>query len=337
MAFMLFKPVGRALLAVLLVVVVAVAWFALQIDPIFAHKSKEVIITVHGGDSFATVASELHAKGVIASPFALRLESLVLGSVDVRAGSYQLRQGSSFSTVRAILSHAPNVDVIDATPGLTLHEIALEVAGERGVDFANTFAKEATSAATPSSFSDGSSLEGLVGAGTYLITSSTTPGELAKRMVARFRREATAVGLTPTSTIDGLHAYQVITAASIVEKEGYYPRNMPKVARVILNRLARGGPLQMDSTVLYYFQQDGGTVTHAMLETPTPYNTYLNVGLTPTPICTVSKDALEAVLHAPKGSWLYFTVIDKHGDEAFATTFAQQLKNEKLAEKRGLE
>ena len=96
MAFMLVKPVGRVLLAMLVVIVLALAWFALQVDPIFAHKSKEVIITVRNGDSFSTIASELHAKGVIASPFALRLESLVLGAVDVRAGSYQLRQGASF-------------------------------------------------------------------------------------------------------------------------------------------------------------------------------------------------------------------------------------------------
>lgn len=93
----------------------------------------------------------------------------------------------------------------------------------------------------------------------------------------------------------------------------------------------------MDSTVLYYFKQDGGTVTSSMLATPTPYNTYLNAGLTPTPICTVSTFALNAVLHAPAGSWLYFTLINKNGDEAFSTTFAQQLANEKIAHARGLE
>jgi UPF0755 protein len=336
MAFILTKPLGRALLVVLLVIVVAVAWFALQVDPIFAHKNKEVIVTVLPGDTFATVASELHAKGVIASPFAFRLESFVLGAVQVRAGAYQFRQGSSFATVRHVLSQAP-IPVLDATPGLTLHEIALELATDRGNAFAERFVKDATASVTPSVFGEGSSLEGLVGAGTYLLPHSTTPGELAAAMVKGFAREAASVGLTTTTTTEGLDAYQLVTAASIVEKEGYYPRNMPRVARVIFNRLARGGPLQMDSTVLYYFQQDGGTVTHAMLETPTPYNTYLNVGLTPTPICTVSKDALKAVLHAPAGSWLYFTVINKHGDEAFATTFAQQLKNEAIAERRGLE
>ena len=334
---MLFRPLRRVILAVVVVLVVVVGWFALQIDPIFAGKDREVIVTVHSGDSFSTIAGELHAKGVIASTFAFRLESLVLGTPQVQAGSYQLRQGSSFAKVRSVLNSAPNVDVVVASPGLTLHEIALSVAGDMGPTYASRFVAAATAAATPSTFATSGSLEGLIGAGTYVISPTTTPMQLADKMVRGFEREAASVGLTPSTMISGLNAYQLITAASIVEKEGYYPSNMPKVARVIFNRLARGGPLQMDSTVLYYFKQDGGTVTSSMLATPTPYNTYLNAGLTPTPICTVSTFALNAVLHAPAGSWLYFTLINKNGDEAFSTTFAQQLANEKIAHARGLE
>jgi cell division protein YceG involved in septum cleavage len=165
MAFMLTNPLGRVVLAILVVVVVAVAWFALQIDPIFAGKGKEVIITVHDGDSMTTVLGELHAKGVIASPFAFRLEDEVLGAPTLHGGTFQLRQGSSFGTVRHILNSPPNVVVINATPGLTLHEIALEVASLRGVRFADQFAKVATNDATPSPYGDGSSLEGLIGAG----------------------------------------------------------------------------------------------------------------------------------------------------------------------------
>jgi UPF0755 protein len=155
-------------------------------------------------------------------------------------------------------------------------------------------------------------------------------------MVTRFDQKASKLGLTPSTTLNGLSAYQLIVAASIVEKEGYYPVNMPQVARVIFNRLQRGGPLQMDATVLYYLRQDGGTVTPAMLQTPEPYNTYLNVGLTPTPICTISKFSINAVLHAPAGTWLYFELIDKDGREAFSTTFKEQLKNEALAKSRGI-
>jgi UPF0755 protein len=337
MANMLTRPLGRFILGVVVVIVLLIVWFALQVDPVFAGKGKEVIVTVHRGDTFSTVTGELHAKGVIASPFALRLESLVLGSPQVEAGSYELRQGSSFSTVRAVFGNAPNVVVVVNSPGLTLHEIAGNVATAKGPDYANSFVVDATAAVTSSTFGHGTSLEGLLGAGTYVITPSTTPRELVHEMVQGFEKKAASLGLTPSTTIDGLDAYQLIVAASIVEKEGYYPVNMPQVARVIYNRLARGGPLQMDATVLYYFNQDGGTVTHTMLETPTPYNTYLNTGLTPTPICTVSKFSLNAVLHAPAGTWLYFTLINKNGREAFSTTFAQQLANEKIAEKLGLE
>jgi len=331
------RPLRRVVLAVVVVIVVGVGWFALQIDPVFAGKGREVIVTVHSGDSFSTIAAELHAKGVIASTFAFRLESLVLGTPQVQIGSYQLRQGSSFAKVRSVLSAPPNVEVVDVTPGLTLHEIAIDVANDMGPAYAKRFVAAATAATTPSTFAQTGSLEGLIGPGTYIIAPSTTPSELVDKMVRSFEKEAASVGLTPSTSVNGLNAYQLVTAASIVEKEGYYPSNMPKVARVIFNRLARGGPLQMDATVLYYFKQDGGTVTRAMLTTPTPYNTYLNTGLTPTPICTVSTFSLNAVLHAPAGTWLYFTLIDKNGDEAFATTFAQQLANEKLAHQRGLE
>ena len=88
-------------------------------------------------------------------------------------------------------------------------------------------------------------------------------------MVQRFDHDATAAGLSTASAAAlGMTPYQVITAASIVEKEGYYPVNMPDVARVIYNRLAQGTPLQMDSTVLYALGQDGGPVTRQDLQDP---------------------------------------------------------------------
>jgi UPF0755 protein len=111
---------------------------------------------------------------------------------------------------------------------------------------------------------------------------------------------------------------------------------MPRVATVVYNRLARGMPLQMDATVEYATGQDGGPVTHATESIHSPYNTYLHTGLTPTAICIPSTEALGATLHAPSGPWLYFTLVDKTGTLAFATTFAQQLANEALGARRGV-
>jgi UPF0755 protein len=335
MGSLLSSLLGRIAIGVVAVIVVVVGWFFLQIEPLFSSQGKSVIITVQSGESISTIASALHAKGVIASPFAFRLDTLV-SSISVTPGSYELHQHSSFGAVRSILTSLPNVVDIDVTAGLTLHEVAVDVANAMGATYGNAFAAAATQAATPSTFSSPSSLEGLIGTGNYIIQPGESPQSLARRMVRGFEKEAASEGLTPTSTLNGLNAYQLVIAASIVEKEGYYPVNMPDVSRVIYNRLARGGPLQMDATVLYYLGKDGGTVTPTMLQTQEPYNTYLNTGLTPTPICAVSTIALHATLHPPVGSWLYFTLINKDGTMKFSTTFAQQLAAEKLAQSRGI-
>jgi UPF0755 protein len=333
---MLSKPLGRVLAGLVVVIIVLVVWFALQVDPLFHGKGKSVIVNVSQGEPLSAIASDLHAKGVIASSLAFDIDTTIFGSFSVQEGSYEIAQGSSFSHVRSIFGAQPNITPVDVTAGMTLHEVAIAVANEKSNTYATAFLDAATPSNTPSPFHPSSSLEGLIGTGEYLITPEETPVQLASRMVKRFVKQAASVGLTPSTTVMGLNAYQLVIAASIVEKEGYYPVNMPKVARVIYNRLARGGPLQMDATVLYFLGRDGGTVTPAMLQTQEPYNTYLNVGLTPTPICAVSTIALRATLHPPAGTWLYFTLINEDGQMAFSTTFAQQLKEEKLAETRGI-
>jgi UPF0755 protein len=95
-------------------------------------------------------------------------------------------------------------------------------------------------------------------------------------------------------------------------------------------------PLQMDSTVLYALGQDGGPVTSQDLKIQSPYNTYLNLGLPPTPICMPSSDAIDAAVHPPPGAWLYFVLVDKDGRMAFSDTYAEQLANEALGKSRGL-
>jgi len=330
MRFFLTRPLRVAIAVFVVVLLAGAAWFFVQVNPLGA-PGREVTVVVHPGDSVAAIAAELHAEGVIASPLAFRIDML-FSSATFRPGTYQFAQNSSFASVKAVF----NAPVVSVMPGLTLHEVALQVANIMGSDYANTFAIDAKRSASVNAYQPNGSLEGLIGVGSYRITPSETPATLVQHMENAFFQEAASVGLTPTTSINGLSAYELIVAASIVEKEGYYARNMPKVARVIFNRLVRGGPLQMDATVLYYLGLDGGTVTHAMLQTKTPYNTYLTPGLTPTPICSVSTTALSAVLHAPPGPWLYFTVVDKSGTEAFSVTFAQQLANEKLAAARGV-
>lgn len=345
---MLRRPLARTIAAVIGVVVIGLVWFILQVVAL-GGEGRLVIVTVKPGDSMAAIAGAMHAKGVIHSPFAFRVDTLFLGSIAVQPGSYQIAQNSSFAHVKAIFGTAPNVAVVSVAPGETLHEVTLQLESDEGAGFAGAFVTDEFSLAATSPYDPNvaavansgvngteSPIEGLIAPGQYVLTPAETPLELLQSMMSGFNREAASAGLSSESRIEGLSAYQLVIAASIVQREGYYEVNMPKVARVIFNRLAKGGPLQMDSTVKYPLGIDAGAVTPQMLQTSTPYNTYLHTGLTPTPICTVSTAALDAVLHAPAGSWYYFTLVSRNGTLAFSTTFAQQLANERLAASRGL-
>lgn len=323
--------------AVVLIIVGFGLWYELESHGSGTAGTREVIY-VQSGDSTGSVLSKLAADHVIGSTLAFRLYDLVHGSPTIVPGHYLLHQNQGFSQVHAILAGGPNILAVTVEPGFTLQEVAERV-GDLPGHSSDQFEKTAASGVVHSTFSPPGSdnLEGLLGTGTYLVAPGESDTTLLTAMVHTFDTQATKAGLTTASAAAlGQTPYQVIIAASIVEKEGYIVKNMPQVARVIYNRLAAGTPLQMNATVLYSLGQDGGAVTSADLKLQTPYNTYLNVGLTPTPICMPSPEALAAAVHPPAGSWLYFVVVKKDGTEAFSDTFAEQLANEKLAQQRGV-
>lgn len=332
---LLASPWRRLVAIVIVFLACFVLWFALAANPL-GSPGRVVLVQVTPGESVSQWGSDLQHQGVISSSFAFRIDTLVFGTPTLHEGTFAVRQRSSFSTVRKVFDGPPTA-ALTVVPGLTLREVQSNLANVTNSNaYATRFGAAAARAAATSPFDPNGSLEGLIGLGTYVILPGESPTQLVDAMTSRFLVQARSVGIVPGATIHGLSAYQTIIAASIVEKEGYYHENMPKVARVILNRLARGGGLQMDSTILYYFHEDGGTVTSAMLATPTPYNTYLHAGLTPTPICQPSLYALHSMVNPPKGSWLYFTLIDKNGTMAFSTTFAEQLRNEEKAAAKGI-
>jgi UPF0755 protein len=311
------------------------------VDP-FGGPGAARVIVVAGGESTGSVISAMAKAGIISSPTLYRLDLLVEGAPLIQPGAYQFHQSSGFSTVTDILRGGPNVTEILVRPGNTLQEVAAQLGSSLNnqlpASFSADFVKAGLDGSVTSPFQEHrrESLEGLIAPGTYVVPPSMSARALLQEMVDTFTTEAAAHGLKPSTVIEGHRASDLVTIASIVEKEGYYTVNMPKVARVIYNRLAVHSVLQMDSTVLYALGRDGGVVTHAMLRNPTPYNTYLHAGLTPTPICAFSVAALQATLNPPPGPWRYFTLVDKAGHLAFATTFAEQLRNEAIAARNGI-
>jgi UPF0755 protein len=323
---------------VLVVLVLAgVAWYEIEANP-SGPEGRGVVVTVGNGESTNSVVQHLANTGVITSALAFRVGEVFGGTPVVQPGIYLFHRNQTFGQVRSVLAGRPDVFAIDVPPGFTLHEVAERVGLYPGHQAA-AFAAVANSGAVRSPWSPPGStnLEGLLGTGTYLLLPGESDTALLTAMVTRFDQSAARAGLTPQAAATlGMTPYQVIIAASIVEKEGVYEKNMGPVARVIYNRLASGMHLDMDSTVLYSLGQDGGHVTAQDEAIDTPYNTYLHAGLTPTPICVPSEEALAAAVAPSPGAWLYFVVVAKDGSEAFADTYAEQLANQQLAASRGV-
>jgi UPF0755 protein len=319
-------------LAVLLVIGGFLAWYEIEANP-FGPPGKPVLVDVHAGEPLGSIMSTLTKDQVIGTSFAFHLWSVVHGSPVVRPGTYQLHRNLSFSAAKSALDAGPNVVELTVLPGTTISEIANELASLPGT-LAHALSHAGASAGVHSPFQQGSGvpLEGLIGTGTYRVLPGETGQQLLQQMVSRFQAEAAAAGLTPTTTANGLNAYQLVTLASIAQKEGYFNRYMGDVARVIFNRLASGMHLDMTSTVLYSLGKDGGPVTSQDQQLTTPYNTYLHAGLTPTPICTPSVEALRAAVNPPPGPWLYFDLVtQKKGIMKFASTYTGQLALEQEA------
>jgi UPF0755 protein len=329
-AAVIFVVVGVA------VIVGGYLWVTSEADP-SGPPGAQVIVTVKPGSGVNQLASSLSEKGVIGNSLAYRIWGQFHSIPGVVSGTYAFDKNSSFTAVDSVIAAGPNVFPLEVPAGFTVREVAQRVGQLPGHDEAH-FAALANSGTLHSPWQPvgSTNLDGLLGTGEYVVVPGETDSQLLTLMIDRFDTEADAAGLTAGSAALGLTPYQVITVASIVEKEGVIAKNLGPVARVILNRLHNDMPLQMDSTVLYAEGRDGGSVTATDLQLQSPYNTYLNKGLTPTPICFPSPAALRAALNPPSGAWLYFVVVEPDGTEAFVDTYTQQLANEALAKQRGL-
>ncbi|MFJ8309881.1 MULTISPECIES: endolytic transglycosylase MltG [unclassified Streptomyces] len=168
--------------------------------------------------------------------------------------------------------------------------------------------------------------EGYLFPATYPVKDDTTPGDLLQYMVdtanKRFGQDRIAAGARRA----GLTVYQMVVIAGIVQAEAGSMADMGKVSRVIHNRLARGMPLQMDSTLNYALNRSTLTTTTSDTKTDSPYNTYEHKGLPPTPIGNPGQRAVDAAIDPTAGNWLYFVTVAP-GDTRFTDSYAEQQLN----------
>ncbi|ARP73435.1 aminodeoxychorismate lyase [Streptomyces pluripotens] len=168
--------------------------------------------------------------------------------------------------------------------------------------------------------------EGYLFPATYPLRKGETPESLLRFMVDTANKKFNAAPVAAGAQYHSMNVYQAVTIASIVQAEAATKADMGKVARVIFNRLDRGMPLQMDSTINYALHRSTIRTSQDDTRIESPYNSYQRMGLPPTPIGNPGEEAMRAVLDPPSGEWLYFVTV-KPGDTRFTTDYAAHMRN----------
>lgn len=299
----------RTLLALGLLLVAVEAWRLLT--PAAGVQSGPQVVDIPAQIGFGGVAWRLWQAGAIRSPEAFMLLSLVRGSSrSLRAGEYEIPQGATTPDVlRLIESGKVRQHEILHPEGATVAELAraLEAAGLAS-------AAEVRQAASDPAFLaahgiQGPSAEGYLFPDTYRLVRGLPPEQILGRMVQRLHEKLDGpllVRLAETS----LTLHELLTLASIVEREAMVPEERPVIAAVFWNRLRRGMPLQADPTVQYAVGKERQALTRADLLTDHPYNTYQRAGLPPGPIASPGIDAIRATLNPAPVPYLYFVKKD---------------------------
>ncbi|WP_261717678.1 endolytic transglycosylase MltG [Streptomyces sp. FZ201] len=153
-----------------------------------------------------------------------------------------------------------------------------------------------------------------------------TPQSLLKAMVDTANKKFNGAPIAAGAQRNAMNVYQAVTIASIVQAEAATKADMGKVARVVFNRLERGMPLQMDSTINYALNRSTLKTTESDTRIDSPYNSYQRMGLPPTPIDNPGEEAVRAAINPTPGDWLYFVTV-KPGDTRFTADYAEHQRN----------
>ncbi|MFB7495737.1 endolytic transglycosylase MltG [Streptomyces sp. NPDC056161] len=168
--------------------------------------------------------------------------------------------------------------------------------------------------------------EGYLFPATYSVAKGATPESLLQTMVDAANDKFNGAPAAAGPQRNAMNVYQAVTIASIVQAEASTRNDMGKVARVVLNRLARGMPLQMDSTINYALRRHTIRTSSDDTRIDSPYNSYQRMGLPPTPIDNPGETAMRATLNPTPGDWLYFVTV-KPGDTRFTSDYTEHQRN----------
>lgn len=329
-------------------------WLATQLNP-GGTSDAPVNFTVLDGDTLDTVSRRLEEAGIIVNDSVFRWYVGRQGGLELTSGYYSMRLRDSARNIYKTLSTPPGETYFNVTipEGYTLAQIAERLdEASPAISAADVTAEQGAGRVVSAYLPQGkTSLEGLLFPDTYQMSGGDTAAMALQRMASLMERIGRQEGLDAAPTTVGYSPYQVLTIASMIEREARLDSDRALIARVIYNRLALKMNLEIDAAVLY-----GGAPGQTFADLKPidgPYNLYTRAGLPPTPIANPGRASIRAALApaadpvagdpvctgVPAGQkcrYLYYVIKDRQGGHAFAATYEAHLVNVEAARAAGL-
>ena len=344
-----------AVLAVMILVAGAAGYWVLrQVNPP-GDAGAKVNFTINQGDTIETLALRLEQQGIITNAKVFKQYVKRKGGYVPLVGYYTVRPKDTMGNILAVLKTPPALtfETVTFPEGFTFQDMGKRLGTKVPRLNVVNFATASTDGQVRSKFEpEGiNSLEGLLFPDTYQVAGNEDETSVVKRMVNRMERVAVKQGIEKVPPFAGSETcpvgpYQVLTVASIIEKEAKTDEDRGKISRVIWNRLALGIKLEVDATLRY--GADPATPFAQLRDTDTPYNTYLHPCLPPTPIANPGAKSIAAAVNpaadppltacgkvAKECHYLYYVLKDKDS-HVFATNVEDHDRNVAAAQAAGL-
>jgi len=291
---------------------------------VFGEREEEpVTVAVEQGDTLSAVADKLEQAGVIRSATVFKLESRVQGGeAEIKAGEYRFVPGEDTEQILETLSSGESISAFNITvpEGLNLEQTARVVEGEGGIP-AEEFKSAAARTDYGYDFLEDPAIrttEGFLFPKKYEFERGVDATQVVDRLLRQYLLEKEGLDFAEAQDRFNLTEYELITVASLVEKESANAEERPLIAGVIYNRIRSDMPLQVDATVQYALGKAKEDLKLDDLDVDSPYNTYRNRGLPPGPIASPSRESIQAALEPAESDYLYY-VLEADGEEHFFT------------------
>ena len=325
----------RALLVLVSILVLSAAgaavWLLIGAEkPFKGYEAAEQFVEIPPGAGTASIGRRLAESGVVRDQLSFRVALARSGQARrLQAGEYRFDRPM---TTREVIDKIARGDVflrpVTFPEGLTVRQMS-EIYERDGGGNKADFLRAARNAALVRDIDPAAQdLEGYLFPDTYALPRRATADQLVERMVTAFRDVMTQ-DLVQRATARGLSVRELVTLASLVEKETAKPEERPIVAAVYSNRLRIGMGMQCDPTVIYALERAGkytGNLTRADLQFDSPYNTYRYAGLPPGPIASPGRASIEAASAPADVPYIYF-VSRNDGSHVFSTTLDEHNRN----------